>query len=264
MVGGHTLQQHGNKRRLHDSVTTGSPSLSAASISHFPKKDQAGGVGVEKTECSSPASFPSLSNSAISIGTGISTRQYDTGVKHILVVDDNPIIVRILTRMLESVSGSSISINTALNGYDAISKLIAFSTSSLPIDLILMDLEMPFLNGLNTAREIRRLKHSDHEESQSLAQRRETERLAATLIVGLTGDVRESRFMEARESGMDDCIGKPVTKETLRGLIQTIFTAKRGRQAEGIRLKLEGPALCSNGIPVAPGDGMTGAGVCKG
>ncbi|KAH6667904.1 CheY-like superfamily, partial [Halenospora varia] len=143
----------------------------------------------------------------------------------VLVADDNPIIVRTLTRVLESGggSGSSISVNTACNGYDAISKLIMLSTSSLPIDLILMDLEMPFLNGLNTTREIRRFKHPGRAEGQSLRQRQEAARLADTLIIGLTGDVRESRFMEARNSGMDQCIGKPVVRETLYRLIQAVL-----------------------------------------
>ena len=227
MMGGHTLRQPGNEPRLHDSATTSPPSLSTASIFHSPKKDQGGGVGVDKTECSLATSSPTLSTSTISVDTSISTGQYDMGARRVLVVDDNPIIVRTLTRMLKSASGSSISVSTAFNGYDAISKLIALSTTSLPIDLILMDLEMPFLNGLNTTREIRRLNHPDREECQSFPQRREAERLATTLIIGLTGNVRESRFMEARDSGMDDCIGKPVAKETLCGLINALFTAKR-------------------------------------
>ncbi|OBT74550.1 hypothetical protein VF21_07571 [Pseudogymnoascus sp. 05NY08] len=249
MVAGHMLQQPGQ------------PPLSAASIIDSPKKDQGGGIAADKTESSLPTSSPALPISTISIGTTISNGLYDLDVRHILVVDNNPIIVRTLTQTLESASVSPISVSTASNGYDAISKLIALSTSSSPIDLILMDLEIPFLNGLNTAREIRRLKHPDREECQPRVQQREAGRLSATLIIGLTGDVRESRFMEARDSGMDDCIGKPVVKETLCELIHALLAAKGWRHdgtngREGNRLKLEGLApFGGTAYPSRPGTG---------
>ncbi|KFX91321.1 hypothetical protein O988_07801 [Pseudogymnoascus sp. VKM F-3808] len=244
----------------HSLRQSGPAPLSTASSIHSSKKDQGGGVEFDKAECSPRSSSHSLSNSTTSIGTTISTGLYDLGVKHILVVDDNPIIVRTLTHTLESASISPISVSTASNGYDAINKLIERSTSSLPIDLILMDLEMPFLNGLNTTREIRQLRHPDREECQSIAQRREAERLSATLIIGLTGDARESRFMEARDSGLDDCAGKPVVKKTLCELIYALST-KGWRDDdtdghEGIGLNLERLAPFEvTADPLRPGTG---------
>ncbi|KAH7398125.1 hypothetical protein BKA64DRAFT_58309 [Cadophora sp. MPI-SDFR-AT-0126] len=215
-----TLRQLGNKAHLDDCVVKSPFSLPAASIIHSPNQTQGGGA--DNQEVCFPTSPPAVSISTPTTRESISTRLYDLGVRHVLVVDDNPIIVRTLTRMLDNGGGSgpSISVNTACNGYDAISNLIMLSTSSSPIDLILMDLEMPFLNGINTAREIRRFKDPARAEGHSLAQRKEAERLADTLIIGLTADVRETRFIEARKGGMDECIGKPVVKETLYRLIQ--------------------------------------------
>lgn len=229
---GLTLRQLVNKEHLDDCVAKGPLSLSAAPIIHSPNQNQ--GKGDDKQEGCLPTSPPAFSTSTITTRKSFSTLLFDLGLRHLLVVDDNPIIVRTLTRMLQSggSSGSSISVNTACNGYDTISKLITLSTSSFPIDLILMDLEMPFLNGLNTAREIRRLKDPARVEGQSLARRKEAERLADTLIIGLTGDVRESRFMEARDSGMDECIGKPVVKETLYQIIQALLATKERRHNE--------------------------------
>lgn len=142
-------------------------------------------------------------------------------VRHVLVVDDNPIILRTLKRNLESTSCSSLCVSTATNGYDAISKLIALSTSSSPIDLILMDLNMPFMNGLKAASEIRRLGNQYPEMGPSAA-REAARRMADTPIIGLTGDIREERFEEARRNGMDECIEKPITKATLLGLIDKV------------------------------------------
>ena len=62
-------------------------------------------------------------------------------------------------------------------------------------DLILMDIEMPNMDGHETTREIRGLHRPD----------------AKTLpIVALTADVFESTKKEAFEAGMNDFIPKPI------------------------------------------------------
>jgi CheY-like chemotaxis protein len=78
---------------------------------------------------------------------------------------------------------------------------------------------MPFLNDIKTAREIRRLNDPARDECQNAAQWRKAERLAATSIIGLARDPRESRFADARASGMNECIGKPAVRSTLFTLI---------------------------------------------
>jgi len=226
---GLALRQLGNKEHLDDCVVKSPLSLPAASIIYSRNQNQGGGD--DKQEVCFPTSPLTVSISTTTTYKSFSTGLYDLGIRHVLVVDDNPIIVRTLTRMLENGGGSglSISVNTACNGYDAIGKLTMLSTSSSPIDLILMDLEMPFLNGINTAREIRRLKDPARVEGHSLAQRKDAERLADTPIIGLTADVREAQFIEARKAGMDECIGKPVVKEILYRLIQALL-ANKGRR----------------------------------
>jgi signal transduction histidine kinase/CheY-like chemotaxis protein len=152
---------------------------------------------------------------------GTSAEECHRKVRHVLVVDDNPVILRTLRRILESASCSSLCVSTATNGYDAISKLIALSTSSSPIDLILMDLNMPFMDGLRAASEIRRLGNHYPEISQSAASEA-ARRMADTPIIGLTGEIRKERFEEARRNGMDECIEKPVIKATLLDLIDKV------------------------------------------
>lgn len=228
---GLTLRQLESKEHLDEFAVKSQLSEPIASLNHSLNHDQGGKDS--KQEVCLPTVSATVSRSTSISQPSISTRLYDLGVRHVLVVDDNPIIVRTLTRMFENSSGSGITVNTACNGYDAINKLITLSTSSSPIDLIFMDLEMPFLSGINTAREIRRLKDPARVEGQSPAQRKEAERLADTPIIGLTGDVREARFNEAKDGGMDECIGKPVVKEKLYQLVEALLENK-GRRHNGI------------------------------
>jgi CheY-like chemotaxis protein len=139
-------------------------------------------------------------------------------VRHVLVVDDNSIILRTITSLLESATRLSLSVSTARNGYEAISKLIALYTSNSPVDIILMDLDMPFMDGLKAANEIRCLADYNYDKSRST----EARRLADIPIIGLTGDMREERFAEARSHGMDECVRKPVAKATLLELIEKV------------------------------------------
>lgn len=68
------------------------------------------------------------------------------GGKGILIVDDNAIIRRSLRRILESVEGWQV-LGEAADGQEGIDK-----AKELGPDLIILDLSMPRLNGLEAAR----------------------------------------------------------------------------------------------------------------
>ena len=72
----------------------------------------------------------------------------------VLVVDDIKTNRRLLADML---SGRNITIVEAQNGYDAVKKII-----SDPPDLILMDIRMPVLNGIDAFRKVRQYKEIRH------------------------------------------------------------------------------------------------------
>jgi signal transduction histidine kinase/DNA-binding NarL/FixJ family response regulator len=161
----------------------------------------------------SSTSSPSTSSSP----SGPTPKQ---GTQHVLVVDDNCINVRVFTKILENVPGHSISVSTASNGYDAIGKLINLSISRSPVDVILMDLDMPFMDGLKTTFEIRNLgANTDRSVKDSVWVGTVSKTLAATPIIGLTADLREKRFAEAKQCGMNECIKKPIVRATLVDLI---------------------------------------------
>ncbi|MDQ1352651.1 MAG: Response regulator [Acidobacteriota bacterium] len=74
--------------------------------------------------------------------------------KKILVVDDNPDNLKILTYILRSIN---ISIDTLLSGPEVLPVLIAAYAGGVPFDLCILDINMPNLSGFDVARQIRSL-----------------------------------------------------------------------------------------------------------
>ncbi|WGK66027.1 ATP-binding protein [Croceiramulus getboli] len=100
------------------------------------------------------------------------------------------------------------SLDLATNGERAVQLAEKFD-----YDLILMDLTMPVLDGIDATRILR-----DHKES----------RLRKIPIVALSGRVTEDDLEEAREAGMDDFIAKPVDPdELIPNLLQILSRRKK-------------------------------------
>ena len=104
--------------------------------------------------------------------------------KTILVVEDNPQIVRLLQLQLKHLGVSSL---TASNGLEALQlyKNSAFS-------LIFMDVAMPVMNGLEACIAIR-----EHERENSIN---------PTPIIAVTG---QAELKECLDAGMNDLFSKP-------------------------------------------------------
>lgn len=71
--------------------------------------------------------------------------------KTILIVDDNPAIRKILREMLEREAGWKVC-GEASNGREGIEK-----AQQLHPDVVVLDLSMPVMNGLEAARELKQL-----------------------------------------------------------------------------------------------------------
>jgi CheY-like chemotaxis protein len=112
--------------------------------------------------------------------------------RRILVVEDNIINRRILSRKLGSLG---FQIMEAKNGQEALNKF-----QNGKIDCILMDQEMPVLDGNAATKRIRELeKESD----------------TRVPILGVTANVRAAQKSEMFEAGMDDIIHKPFRTEEI-------------------------------------------------
>ena len=120
----------------------------------------------------------------------------DTASKRILAVDDNPYILRIVSRVLES---AGFHVLTATSGHEA---LRVIERCGLP-DLALVDLNMPGMDGWTF--------------SQAL---REVSDLPIIVLTAL-GD--EQRVIKSVEKFADDCIFKPFHPNDLIARIRRVL-----------------------------------------
>lgn len=86
-----------------------------------------------------------------------------------------------------------LTVDTAVNGEEAVEKARARN-----YDLVLMDMQMPRMNGLNATRAIRALPGWAH-----------------TPILALTANAFEDDRLACMEAGMNDYLSKPVDPRTL-------------------------------------------------
>lgn len=125
-----------------------------------------------------------------------------------LVVDDNAINRRVLVNMLSRLGYKNVI--TAYNGNDAVDAMHrnAYAPISEAIDVILMDLWMPLLDGFQAAQSIL---HMPELESTG---RKPT-------ILAVTADVTDAALDKAARSGMKGYVTKPFVTRDLVRLIRT-------------------------------------------
>lgn len=120
----------------------------------------------------------------------------------ILIVDDEPDILTLLEYNLDK---EGYKVEKALDGQEAISLV----ERGMP-DMILLDIMMPLLDGVETCRRIRELPNGD-----------------APFIVFLTARSEEYSELAGFDAGADDYITKPIRPRLLLTRIKAIF--RRGR-----------------------------------
>ena len=116
--------------------------------------------------------------------------------KRLLLAEDDRLCGEILCELLEDETGRPVSI--AANGRAA---LEMFESANGEYDAIIMDVQMPVMNGYEAARAIRRSGCGN----------------AKTVpIIALTADASEESARAAADSGMNGCLTKPVNIDRLR------------------------------------------------
>ena len=118
--------------------------------------------------------------------------------RKVLVVDDDSAMRDVLERILET---ENLTVHTAADGKDALQK-----TLSLRPDLILLDINMPNLDGLTLCKAIR-----SNKDTQNIA------------VIILTGHTTRGRVEECMEAGADDYLAKPFKMEELVMRVHAMF-----------------------------------------
>lgn len=121
--------------------------------------------------------------------------------RQILVVEDDIRNIYALTSVLEP---HGISVRIARNGVEALAELARSADSDgAAIDLVLMDVMMPEMDGLTCTREIRK-----HEQWRGLP------------IIALTAKAMERDHRECLEAGANDYLSKPLDIDKLLSLVR--------------------------------------------
>ena len=125
----------------------------------------------------------------------------------ILIVDDEVDIIEILQYNLSKVGYL---VYTAKDGREAIKKAI-----KVVPDLILLDVMMPHIDGIQVCEEIRQIPELQH-----------------TIIAFLTARSEDYSEIAGLQAGADDYITKPIRPKVLIARIQTLLKRKQTLQAE--------------------------------
>ena len=120
-------------------------------------------------------------------------------MKTILVVDDDEMNLKMARFILEQ--NNSYSVITASSGMECLTIL---QTKS--VDLILLDIEMPVMNGIKTLEYIR-----EHKEFESIP------------VMFLTADANEETVLEAGRLGVADYLKKPYMPQELLERVEKLL-----------------------------------------
>ena len=120
----------------------------------------------------------------------------------VLIAEDNAVNQRVAVYMLKKLG---LRADVAADGREAVQLF-----EMLPYDLILMDCQMPEMDGYEASREIRRREPAGHH----------------TVIIAMTAEAMAGAREDCLAAGMDDYIAKPVRLENLSVIVNKCLQAK--------------------------------------
>jgi signal transduction histidine kinase/CheY-like chemotaxis protein/HPt (histidine-containing phosphotransfer) domain-containing protein len=143
---------------------------------------------------------------------------------HVLLAEDNHVNQIVATRTLEKMGHSVVVAN---NGREALSLL-----SQQTFDLVLMDIQMPEMDGLTATKEIRKYEMESHDHMP---------------IIALTAHAMKGDLARCLEGGMDGYVSKPIVGKELE---DAIASAVKGQRDSAHDVTIE--TLPVNGTPDSP------------
>ena len=148
---------------------------------------------------------------------GSALAAFDLDAARVLVVDDNAVNRTITMQMLRRMNAI---VTSARDGQEGIDAMQAARAEGWPFDMVLMDVQMPGMDGLTAVGLIRR-----------------DEELSAVPVVALTAGVLKEDVTRAIEAGMDGFLAKPVTAERLGRNVAHFAEMGRQRRRDAASMK---------------------------
>ena len=123
--------------------------------------------------------------------------------KRLLLVEDNELNREIAVELL---GGFGFAVDTAENGAQAVERIVNARPGEF--DLVLMDIQMPVMDGYKATRAIRALKNQE---------------LSSIPILAMTANAFEEDRKAAIDNGMDGFLSKPIQIEEVVHALKQIF-----------------------------------------
>lgn len=120
-------------------------------------------------------------------------------VKKVLIAEDSSVIQNIAKKVLEF---QNFEIDSAKNGKEVLKKL-----GKTNYDVILMDINMPQMDGMECSRQIRAL--ADPEKS-------------SIPIIAITGNAQNYSIEDFKDAGINDYLPKPIDFDNLVNLMKKV------------------------------------------
>jgi two-component system alkaline phosphatase synthesis response regulator PhoP len=158
----------------------------------------------------------------------VSTHQNGDVSKTVLVVDDEPKIVEVVGDYLRS---AGFSVTTAADGEGAVA-----SARARPPDLVVLDLGLPGLDGLDVARDLRRT--------------------SLVPIIMLTARREETDRVLGLELGADDYLVKPFSPRELLARVRAVLRRTEGHRSQRERFVVGDVVVDTGRRQVMVGDRM--------
>lgn len=132
-----------------------------------------------------------------------SRHHVDPSEAHVLVVEDNVPNFVLIARMLAFMGVQRCEWKTS--GW----QVVQFADTLPRIDLILMDIRLPYEDGY-----------------QALQKIRAHDRLRDTLVIAVTAEASEEQMRKARDAGFNGFLGKPLDPDRFPEQIQRILNGE--------------------------------------
>ncbi|KAF8017648.1 hypothetical protein BT93_H2752 [Corymbia citriodora subsp. variegata] len=118
----------------------------------------------------------------------------------VLVVDNDALVRKVHEKIVSKLKvAKQVQIQTATNGKEALDLHLSGSS----FDIILMDMQMPIMDGTEATKELRAMG-------------------VESMIVGVTSADARADKEAFTEAGLDQCLAKPLTADKIKSLVETL------------------------------------------